>query len=65
MLMVKWKGPYYIKAKLTPVTYEIDIIDRKNNTSVSSMSEMEYSYNGVFGRLGDGRRRRNPVVGGD
>ena len=26
-LTAKWQGPYCVKAKLTPVTYEIDMSD--------------------------------------
>ena len=28
-LTAKWQGPYYVKAKVTPMTYEIDMSDKK------------------------------------
>ena len=28
-LTAKWQGPYCVKAKVTPVTYEIDMCDKK------------------------------------
>ena len=36
-LMAKWQGPYLIKAKVTPVTYEIDMSDRKKRQRFNSM----------------------------
>ena len=33
-LMAKWQGPYCVKAKVTPVTYEIDMSDKKKRQRI-------------------------------
>lgn len=34
-LMARWDGPYVVKKRVTPVTYQIDRNDRKNATVFS------------------------------
>ncbi|KAL5506395.1 hypothetical protein EMCRGX_G008021 [Ephydatia muelleri] len=33
-LMAKWQGPYCVKAKVTPMTYEIDMSDKKKRQRI-------------------------------
>ena len=41
-LMEKWQGPYYIQAKVTLVTYEIDMSDKKKRQHIFHVKMLSY-----------------------